>query len=119
MILRFFLSHFFNLSHQSCTVVQDNPVSGGALNRVHLIPIEADITGHIIRLNIEQAVFQPLYFSSEMVSVVHDDHVFSFCLRRKAQARHEKRHEHETAGARERKNSHDHCLTPTKKRNCQ
>jgi hypothetical protein len=42
-----------------------------------LIPIEANITGHVISFDEQQAVLQPLYFPGEMVAIVHDDYVLS------------------------------------------
>jgi hypothetical protein len=56
-----------------------------------LIPIQANITGHVVRLDEQQAVLQALYFPGEMVAIAHDDHVFSLCLSLPTEASQEKR----------------------------
>src|SRR5271167_3871608 len=64
-----------------------NPVGRRTLYRSHLIPIQPDFAGDLVRLHIQQAILQALDLPSEMVAVVHDDHVLAFRLGGRAEAR--------------------------------
>ena len=73
-------SYLLNFAFESVAVVQSDSIGGRALHRLNLIPIQSNIAGHIVRLHVQQTVFETLYFPGEVVAVVHDDHVFSLGL---------------------------------------
>src|SRR5271156_6681145 len=115
-LLPFFTRNFFNRSLQSSAVVQHNPVSSSALDRLDLIPIQPNITRHVIRLDEQQAVFQSLYFPGEMVAVVHDDYVLSLGVRGRTQTRPKKSEQKNVARAANPNKRNVHFVTPRPKR---
>src|SRR5260370_37135601 len=108
LALRVLNRSLFNLPHESLTVVYHNLEGSSALDRLHLIPIQANITGRVVRLDEQQAVFQALYLPSEMVAIVHDNHVLSSCQSWTTEECQERHEEEKTAHTGERKNWSSH-----------